>query len=134
MLAHVLLWIAGLLHLLVASVNYFAIKKFDYPGNLAKVSPIVRQVFIVQNVYIVLVQIGTAAMCFFFADELAGKSVVGRCIAGFFAFFWGLRVAIQLFFYDPALKREHAKLNAMFLIVYLYLTSVFLAAAIGLLR
>lgn len=134
MLAKSLFWAVGTMHLLVASVNYFAIRKLDYPGNLAKVSPIVRQVFIVQNVYIVLVQIGTAAMCFFFVEELTGASLLGRCVAWFFAFFWGLRVAIQLFFYDPVVKRAHAKFNAAFLVVYLFLTSVFSAAALGLLR
>src|SRR5262249_7269258 len=100
--------------------------------NLAKVSPIVREVFWVQNLYIVFVLIAFAALCIGFAPELAGQSTLGGFFSGFLGVFWGIRVAVQLFFYDPELKRQNPRWNAIFLAAYGYLTVVFtLAAVVG---
>jgi alginate O-acetyltransferase complex protein AlgI len=124
-------WIyaAGLLHLLIASVNFFAARRFRYGENLARVTPVVRQVFIVQNAYIVLVLAAFSTLCFGFAAELAGGSSLGRYLSGFLAVFWGLRVLVQLFFYDARLKREHRLANLVLLVAYGYLAGVFALAA-----
>src|SRR6266851_7421935 len=106
-----LIWSAGALHLLVASANFFAPRKLHYGENLRNVSPIVRDVFIVQNIYIVLVQVAFALLCFLFAPDLAGASPLGRFLSGFLALFWGLRVLSQLFFYNAEVKKEHPVFN-----------------------
>jgi hypothetical protein len=126
------LWAAGALHLLIASANFFAARELDYRGNLARVSAMVRAVFVVQNVYIVLVLVATALLCFLFAPELAGLSPLGRFLSGFLAVFWGLRVVIQLFFYPAEAKRAHPLINAAFLLTTLYLCAVYTAAVLGL--
>jgi hypothetical protein len=126
----VCLWAAGVLQLLVASANFFAVKELDYPGNLAKVSPMVRAVFVVQNVYVVLVLLANALLCFLFAPDLAGASALGRFLAGYLAVFWGLRVLIQLFFYPAEAKRKHPLINAVFLAATLFLCAVFAVAAV----
>ncbi len=123
-----LIWSAGALHLLVASANFFAPRKLHYGENLRKVSPIVRDVFIVQNIYIVLVQVTFALLCFLFAPELAGASLLGRFLSGFLALFWGLRVLLQLFFYNAEVKKEHPVFNLLFLACDLYLFAVFIVA------
>jgi hypothetical protein len=123
--------VAGVLHLLVASVNFFAFRKFGYRENLQKVSPIVREVFLVQNAYIVLVLAGFALLCFFFAADLAGGSLLGRCLSGFLALFWGLRIGVQLFLYDSRLRRENRLFDLLFLAVFVYLTVVFALGACG---
>ena len=126
------IWAAGVLHLFVASVNFFAIRKFRYRENLAKVSPIVREVFWVQNLYIVAVLIAFAVLCFGFAPELAGQSNLGRFFSGFLAVFWGIRVMVQVFVYDFTVKRQNPRWNVAFLTAYGYLTLVFtLAAVVG---
>ncbi len=117
--------VAGVLHLLVASVNFVAAGKFRYRDNLARVSPIVRQVFVVQNVYIVIVLVGLALACFGFAADLAGASPLGRALSGFLALFWGLRLLLQVFFYDRSLKQQHRLLSTVFLVTYAYLCGVF---------
>jgi hypothetical protein len=125
------IWAAGVLHLFVASVNFFAIRKFGYRENLAKVSPIVREVFWVQNLYIVFVLIAFAALCLGFAPELAGQSTLGRFFSGFLAVFWGIRVVVQVFVYDTRVKRQNSQWNAVFLTAYGYLTSIFTIAAVA---
>ena len=125
------IWAAGVLHLFVASVNFFAIRQFRYRENLAKVSPIVREVFWVQNFYIVAVLIAFAALCFGFAPELAGQCNIGRFFSGFLAVFWGMRVVVQVFVYDSRVKRQNPRWNAIFLTAYGYLTVVFTLAAVA---
>ena len=124
------IWLAGGLQLLVASANFFAKRMLRYRENLANVSPIVREIFVVQNAYIVLIQVGFAAMCFAFAAELAAGRPLARYLCAFLAVFWGLRLPIQLFYYDRELKRRHPVFNAMFLAAFAYLASVFAWAAL----
>src|SRR5947209_1071991 len=92
-------WAAGGVQLLIASANFFAPRVLEYPANLAKVSPIVRQIFTVHTIYIVLVLVIFAGLCVGFAPELAGGSALGRYCSMFLALFWGLRIVLQLFFY-----------------------------------
>jgi hypothetical protein len=125
------IWFAGVLQLLVASANFFAPRKLQYRENLARVSPIVREVFVVQCLYIVLVLVAFAMLCFVFAKELAGASLLGRCISGFLAFFWGLRALLQVFLYNREIKREHPIYNVLFLTTYVALTVIFALAAAG---
>jgi hypothetical protein len=124
-----LVWAAGGVQLLIASANFFLPKELDYRGNLAKLSPIVREVFLVQAAYIVLILVAFAGLCFAFAGELAGGSPLGRALSAFLALFWGLRFCIQMLYYEASLKQRHPVLNGMFLLAFMYLTGVFAVAA-----
>jgi hypothetical protein len=64
------IYVAGTIHLVVASANIFAFGKFRYMEHLRNVPLVMRQVFLVQNAYIMLVQVGFSLPCFFFAGEL----------------------------------------------------------------
>ncbi|MFM7158869.1 MAG: hypothetical protein ACKO3P_00685, partial [Planctomycetaceae bacterium] len=64
------IYVAGVLQLLVASANVFAFGKFRYLEHLRNVPLVMRQVFLVQNAYLMLVQGGSALLCFIFAGEL----------------------------------------------------------------
>jgi hypothetical protein len=125
------IWLAGGLQLAVASANFFAPKKLNYRENLARLSPIVREIFLIQCIYIVLILVAFALLCFAFADELAGGSLLGRCLSGFLAFFWGLRIVMQLFHYNREIKQQHPIYNALFLTTFVTLTAIFTLAAIG---
>jgi hypothetical protein len=126
-----LFWIAGGVHLLIASANFFAWRMFDYRRELAKVSPTVRQVFVVQNVFIVVVLTAIAGLCLAHATDLAGASALGRRVSGFLATFWALRLAIHLLYYDREKRRQHARFDLLFLIAFLYLIVVFALGAIA---
>jgi hypothetical protein len=123
--------LAALPQLLIALANFFAPTLFAYRDNLARVSPIVRQIFIVHGVYIVLIVLGAAALCFAFPHELAGESSLGRSLSAFLALFWGLRIAIHLGYYDRALRRAHRVADRLFLAALTYLTAVFTVAALN---
>ena len=75
--------------------------------RLAGVPRFLRQIFYVHWVYILIVLGLFAALCFGFASDLAGGSGLGRFLSGFMAGFWLLRIVLQVFYYDPELRREN---------------------------
>ncbi len=60
------IYIAGIVQLIIAAANLFIPRKLNYGENLQKVTPIVRQIFIVHGVYIVWVLLAFALMCFLY--------------------------------------------------------------------
>jgi hypothetical protein len=121
---------AGALQLVVASANLFAFGKFRYLEHLRQLPLVVRQVFLVQNSYIMLVQVGFALLCFLFTAELTSGKALGLALAGFLAVFWGSRVLLQLFFYDRELRRANRVYDVLFLLGDGYLAVVFALAAL----
>lgn len=124
------IWLAGGIQLAIVAANFFLPKKLAYRDNLARVSTIIRQVFIVHSIYIVGVLAAFSALCFLFAPELAGASAMGRFMSGFFAVFWLARVGIQLFYYDPDMKRANFGMHVAFVAAIAYLGITFLVAAL----
>jgi hypothetical protein len=124
------IYVAGFLHLVVASANIFAFAKFRYLEHLRAVPLVVRQVFLVQNAYIMLVQVGFAVMCFLFAAELTSGRALGLAFSGFLAIFWGARVLLQLFYYDRELRRANRFFDVLFMVADGYLAVVFALAAL----
>src|SRR5205807_2280770 len=114
--------------------NFVLPRKLAYRENLARVSPIIRQIFIVHSVYIVLVLVFFGGLCVWFAPELTGSSALGTIICGFLAVFWTLRIAIQLFYYDRGIRRGNPWANAAFIAACVFLGGVFAAAAVRGLR
>jgi hypothetical protein len=128
---HLLLGSVGAAHLLVALMNFFLPAKIGLGADLAKLSPIVRQMVIVHHVYIVGVILAFAGLCFFFAPDLAGGSTLGRVLAAGMSLFWLARIPIQLFYYDPETRRRHRAVDAGFLLLIGWMAGVLGFAAIG---
>ncbi len=124
------LWVAAILQWLIASSNLFAARIFAYRAEIAKLSPFVREVFIVQNIYIMAIVSMFGIVSIAFASELGGGSGLGRFLSGFLAIFWGGRIIIQLFFYDKEVKRSRPIANLLFLATFVYLCSVFTVACL----
>jgi hypothetical protein len=128
------LWAAGVMQLVIIAANFVLPKRLNCTENLARVSPMIREVFIVHWVYIVLVLGIFTTLCFWFAPELAGASRLGRCLSAMIALFWLLRVPVQLFFYDRETRRQNRVADVVFLTVFSYLGVVFSIAALGVVR
>ena len=69
-----LLWVAGGVHLGIGVAKFALPRRLRYRENLSKVSPIIRQIFVVHSLYIVVVVLLFAALCLFFAPDLDRKS------------------------------------------------------------
>jgi hypothetical protein len=120
--------LAGVLQLITAAANFFLPTKLHYRENLARVSPIIRQIFIVHSIYIVIVLIGFGLICLLFTHDLCGASALGTFLSGFLALFWGLRTVLQIIYYDDTVKKEHPIGAWFFAFVFFYLAVVFTAA------
>lgn len=125
---------AGIVQWLIAGANFFLPRKLRYRENLARLSPMVRQVFIVHSVYIVLLVIFLGGLCVWFAPELTGPGTLGRTLSGFLAVFWIQRIAIQFFYYDRDMRRRYPVADAAFTAAFIFLGGVFAVAALGVLR
>jgi hypothetical protein len=128
------LWVAGVMQLAIMAANFVLPRRLRCRENLSRVSPMIRAIFFVHWLYIVLVLGIFTSLCFWFASELAGASRLGRFLSAFMAGFWLLRVPIQLFFYDPEIRRQNRLADVTFLLTFSYLGVVFSAAALGMLR
>ncbi|HEY3899277.1 MAG TPA: hypothetical protein VGM54_11720 [Chthoniobacter sp.] len=127
---HFAIQLAGSLHLLVAAANFVLPGMLEYRKNLARVTPIIREIFLVHAAYIVLVLVGFGAICLCFPDDLCGGSRLGRFLCEFLAVFWFLRIVIQFAFYDRATKKEHPFGNFIFSAIFLYFAAIFGATAL----
>jgi hypothetical protein len=124
------IWLAGGVQLVIAAANLLVARTLDYRMNLARLSPIVGQVFMVHAAYIVLVIVWFAILCLVFADRLAGGDPFDRFLDAGLAAFWGLRAVIQLTLYDKAVRKEHRPQDVAFLLACALLTAIFATAAL----
>src|SRR5689334_1986236 len=124
-----LLWLAGFVQVAIAFANLFLPTKLKYRENLSRVSPIIRQIFVVHSVYIVGVVLLIAAVTFGFAGELASGHGLGRFLAAAIAVFWLLRAPIQLLYYDATLRKENRWGDIAFTAGALFLAATYGAAS-----
>jgi hypothetical protein len=124
------LWIAGFVQLTIAFANFVLPRKLNYRENLARVSPMVRQIFIVHSGYVVGIVVLFAAITFGFSAELAGGRGLGRFLAASMAVFWMCRVPLQLFYYDPQVRRSHRAGDVAITVALLFLALTYASAAL----
>jgi hypothetical protein len=127
----IMLWIAGGVQVTIAAANLGLPRRLNYRENLARVTPIVRQVFIVHSLYIVAVLLLFAGITFSFSGQLSSGAGLGRLLAGAIAIFWLCRLPVQLFYYDKDQRRKHRAADVAMTIAILFLTVTYGAAAAG---
>jgi hypothetical protein len=123
------LWIAGLVELAIAFANFTLPRKLKYQENLSHVTPMVRQIFAVHSAYIVGVVLLFAVITFGFTADLVGGQGLGRFLAAAMALFWFCRVPIQLFYYDPVLRRDNRMGDIAITVALLFLAGTYATAA-----
>ncbi len=129
-------WIyaAGAVHVGIVLGNIPLPRRLDLRANLEKLSPILRQVFLIHWLFILILVALFAALCFGFAPELAGASPLGRFLSGAIGAFWLLRLFLQLFYYDAELRRQNRLLDTAYLLAVAFLAGVFELSALGVVR
>ena len=123
------MWGAGVVQLCIIAANVPLPGRLRVRDRLAGVPRFVRQIFYVHWLYIVIVVGMFAALCFRFGRELAGATAMGRFLSGFMAAFWVLRIGLQIFYYDPEIRRQNRALDVLYLIALVVLVLVFAVAA-----
>lgn len=125
-----LVYLGGFVNAMIVLANFFAPRKIGYARNLAKVEPIVRDIFTVHCAYIVYVVAGIGAACVFYTEELLHSTGLARGFVCFVALFWGIRVPVQLFYYDREIKRRNPGFHLIFTLAFGYLALLFLYLAL----
>jgi amino acid permease len=124
------LWLAALVQIAIASANFVLPRKLEYRKNLARVSPIIRQVFLVHSGYIVAILIFFAALTFGFASDLSSGRGLGRFLAAFIALFWSCRIPLQLFYYDPTVRRANRLGDVAITVALVFVAGAYACAAL----
>ena len=123
------IWGAGCVHVGIIGANVPLPGRLRVRERLAGVPRFVRQIFYVHWIYIVIVLGLFAALCFGFAPDLAGASLLGRFLSGFMAGFWLLRSGLQIFYYDREVRRENRGMDMLYLASLAVLVVIFGIAA-----
>ena len=103
-------------------------KRFQWKEELARLSPLNRQMFKVHVFFIVLVLVLFGALSLLLADELLSPSPLARALLGGFTLFWALRLYVQLFVYERALwrgNRLNTAVHVVFTAFWTYLVAVY---------
>src|SRR5271169_155078 len=119
------IWGAGVVHVGIMAANIPLPGRLCVRERLAGVPRFVRQIFYVHWDYIVIVLGLFAALCFGFAPDPAGASGLGRCLSGFMAGFWLLRIVLQVFYYDREIRRANWGLDLMYVGSLVVLVGIF---------
>ncbi len=123
--------VVGILLMLLAMLNLFLPKRFGWGAELAKVSLLTRQVFIVHCVFIVLVLVMMGVASFWYAPLLVARTPLATVVLFGLAAFWLLRLAMQFFFYSPKLwrgNRFNTGMHILFSCVWTYFAMIYAAA------
>jgi vacuolar-type H+-ATPase subunit I/STV1 len=126
-----LLWLAGIVQVGISLASLILPRKLDYAENLRRVTPIIRQIFIVHSAYIVGVVLLFAAITFGFARDLASGRGLGRFLSSTIAIFWICRVPVQFFYYDASVRRSNRLGDILFGSAALFLAIAYGMAALS---
>lgn len=129
-----LILIAAALHFVILIASALTPWVLDWRRALSGLHPFLRRLFWVYGAFIVWTIIGFGTLTFRFADQLGAGEPVARGLAGFIALFWGLRLAVQFFVFDPTpfLTNGFLKLGYHGLtLVFIYFTGLYAFIALG---
>lgn len=124
---------AGLLQLALAALHLHFPERFRWREELARLSLLNRQIFLVHTLFVCLVLVLFGSLSLFAAPELLQPSRLARLVSGGIAAFWAVRLLVQWFVYDPQLWRGD-RLNTIIHVLcsalWTYLTAVYGVAAL----
>jgi hypothetical protein len=112
-------------------VNLFVPARFHWREEMSRLSLVNRQIFQVHSVFLVLILGLFSALLLTCAPALVEPTRLSRAVLAGLTIFWGLRMAMQWFFYSPELwrgDRFNTVVHYVFSVIWIYLTSIFAAA------
>jgi alginate O-acetyltransferase complex protein AlgI len=129
-----LVHLGGLMHFGILIASALVPKVLDWRGELARLSPLTRQLVWVHGIFIVFTIVSLGAIATINAPSLAaGDSLLARSVSAFACLFWLTRLTLQFVLFDArpylnglALKFGYHGLT----LVFAYLSAVFGWAAV----
>lgn len=118
----ILLVLAGLGQLVLASGSLALPRILRWRDDTAKLRPLTRQVFWTYAAYIWVTNVCFGVISTFGSDWLVERTPLARAVAGYIAVYWGARVFIQFFYFD----RSQAPAGALYKIAEVALVGLFI--------
>jgi hypothetical protein len=87
--------LAGCGQLCVLIASSLVPVRLQWQTSLASLPRLHRQLYWIYGGYVVLAIIANSLICILNADELAAGSGLARCVCGYIAVFWGVRLSLQ---------------------------------------
>lgn len=120
--------IAGALQILLALAHLAFPHRFRWPEELARLSLLNRQIFVVHTLFVCFVLVLFGALSLLAPDTLLERTRLAHFVNGGIAAFWALRLFCQWFVYDRRLwrgKRFETAVHVVATVLWLYLTLVY---------
>jgi hypothetical protein len=108
---------------------------FKWKKELAQLSLLTRQIFLVHCFFISLMVVLIGACSLFYTTALLGSGTLSRVVLAGFVLFWSIRLACQFFVYDSAIWRGrpfYTVMHVAFSIFWSYVVLTYGAALRGL--
>lgn len=119
---------AGLLLLLLSVLHVAFPKRFHWNEELARLSPLNRQMFLVHCLFIVLQLVFMGLLSLVFTRTLLERTALARVILAGLSLFWAARLFVQWFVYDRRLwwgYRFNTIIHFVFTALWIFLTMVY---------
>jgi hypothetical protein len=95
-----LLKLAGLAQVALVAGSFAIPKVLNWGNELAKVQPLIKQMFWTYAAYILVINLSFGLLSLFGANELVNGSALALLVTGFITLYWVSRVLIQFFYFD----------------------------------
>ena len=92
-----ILFLAGFAQLGILIASSLVPVRLQWKTSLSGLPRLHRQLYWIYGGYVVLAIVANGLICILNADELATGSRLARCVCGYLAIFWGVRVSLQPF-------------------------------------
>lgn len=127
MLFH-LLYLAGIAQIALVLGSTIIPKVLDWKTELAKNSPLIRQMFWTYAGYILVTNLSFGILSVIGTQDLLNKSLLAKAITLFIAVYWITRIALQFFYFDMSLAKtkwyfqlgEYALIGLFLLLSFVY--------------
>ena len=123
--------VVGLMLFALLGLNFVLPRRFNWREELARLSLFNRQIFLVHAMFIGLILAMFGALSLLYAPLLLEPAPLARVVLTGLALFWGVRLLVQWFVYDPRLwrgKRFETAVHVVFSAVWIYFASTYAAA------
>jgi hypothetical protein len=122
--------VAGALQIGLAMLHLFFPTRFQWKEELARLSLLNRQMFLVHTFFVCVILLMIGALSLFAPQTVLEPTPLSRLVLGGFAAFWGLRLIFQWFIYDSRLWRGDlfkTFVHGLLTVIWTYLASVYAA-------
>ena len=124
----------GALLLALGTAHIFFGRYFGWKQELASLSLLTRQVFIVHSFFIALVLALLGICSLFYADTLLVPNPLSRMLLAGIVVFWLSRLLFQLFVYDSKIwrgRRFYTAMHIIFSLMWTYFVATYSAALLS---